>query len=1102
MDFNKARYTITSFVIIVILALIAGCGGGGGGGKGATPGAEETNANISSILISSGSLSFDPDKTSYNVEVDNSVSSLTLTVNPANEGATFTIKGSTVTSGTPFDVPLSVGQNIIQIVVTAENGVTTKTYTLVVTRLAEKSHTADLSGLFISQGTLSPGFDANTTAYNVQVGNAASSISVTPMAAGVNATVTVNGEAVVSGTASSAISLAVGSNTITTVVTAEDGTIQKTYTIVVTRLSSPAEPSHDANLASLTISQGSLTPGFQPNTVAYTAQVPYIITTLTVTPTAAGADSTIRINGGIVLSGSPANAVPLSVGSNTITTVVTAQDGTTTKTYTLVVTRLAEPSHNANLANLTISQGTLTPGFQSNTVSYTAQVQYTVTSLTVTPTASGVNASIRVNGSTVTSGSSSQAIPLSVGSNTITIVVTAEDRVATKTHTIIATRLTEQSHNADLSDLTLSMGTLCPAFNSNTVAYTAEVQNSLTSLTVTPTAAGINASITVNDATIISGMASSAINLDEGANTINIILTAEDGITTKSYTVVVTRLTRSSNNANLANLTISQGVLKPLFQPDITLYSAQVANSIDTITVTPSAAGVNAIITVNTIPVISKNPSSDLVLDIGSNIITIFVTAEDRITSKTYTLTVTRSTPGDTIPPSILSSTPADGATLTTAPTSLIAIFNENIVFTPSMLRVNGLTIEDSLKTCSGNVITIDLSGMTMASDKSYFFTFAGVQDSSGNVMPSKTISFHLQGPPSSWSKIDAGGGHTVAIKGDGSLWAWGSNWVGSVGDGTTTDKIVPTRIGNDNNWDSVSAGAYHTVAIKTDGSLWAWGYNRSGEVGDGTLEWKLAPVRIGTDDDWEIVFAGSMHTVAIKSDGSLWAWGQNSSGELGDGTKERKLVPTRIGTDNNWFFVTAYSAHTVAIKTDGSLWAWGNNLYGQLGDGTNVHRSIPTRIGTANNWSVVSAGLDNRTMAIKRDGSLWAWGYNHHGYLGDGTTENKNVPTRIGTANNWVTLSAGGSHTVALQNDGSIWAWGINYLGELGDGTTTDRLVPTLISNSSGWAAISAGGSHTIALKADRTLWAWGYNLYGQLGTGTRWAAFEPIQVLTVVED
>ncbi len=324
-----------------------------------------------------------------------------------------------------------------------------------------------------------------------------------------------------------------------------------------------------------------------------------------------------------------------------------------------------------------------------------------------------------------------------------------------------------------------------------------------------------------------------------------------------------------------------------------------------------------------------------------------------------------------------------------------------------------------------------------------------------------------------------------TATIGGRTLWAWGWNGGGELGDGTTTNRYSPTRIDTDSDWATVAAGRGHTVAVKTDGTLWAWGSNDHGQLGDGTTTNRYSPTRIGTDSDWATVAVGGNHTVAVKNDGTLWAWGLNSRRQLGDGTVVDKHSPTRIGTDSDWATVAANDTRTVALKTDGNLWTWGDTY-------------DPSGVGFG--WATVAAGY-HFTVAVKTDGSLWAWGHNDHGNLGDGTTIARGLPTRIGTDSDWATVAAGYYFTVAVRTDGSLWAWGLNDVGELGDGTTTDRHSPTRIGTDSDWATVAAApdyGFHSAALKSDGTLWAWGYNAWGRLGDGTTTDRHSPIRIGT----
>ncbi|MFC5470135.1 cadherin-like beta sandwich domain-containing protein [Cohnella suwonensis] len=287
------------------------------------------------------------------------------------------------------------------------------------------------------------------------------------------------------------------------------------------------------HLIGLSLSSGTLSPAFSTDTTAYTATVNE--DSITMTPTLSISNATVIVNGTEVASGSESDAINLNEGNNTITVVVTAQDGTT-KTYTVTVTRAEGASNNADLSGLTLSQGTLAPAFDWDTTSYTAEVGYAVTSLTVTPTTADSNARVTVNGTEVNSGSQSSSINLSESGSTITVVVTAQDGT-TKTYTVTVTKAA--SNNADLSGLSLSIGTVSPSFSASTTSYTVNVDNEITSLTVTPTVADSSARVTVNGQTVTSGSASSSIHLSEGSNTIPIEVTARDGTTKKTYSVTV-----------------------------------------------------------------------------------------------------------------------------------------------------------------------------------------------------------------------------------------------------------------------------------------------------------------------------------------------------------------------------------------------------------------------------------------------------------------------------------------------------------------------------------------------------------------------------------
>ncbi|MFW7189342.1 cadherin-like beta sandwich domain-containing protein [Lysinibacillus sp. BNK-21] len=390
-------------------------------------------------------------------------------------------------------------------------------------------YSADLEGLHLNEGTLSPQFSKEILSYDVNVMNTVSTITVIPNAIDSTATVKVNGNLVSSGATSATIPLNVGSNTILIEVTALNST-KKTYQVKVTRALSS-----NANLISLTLSSGILSPEISSGDSNYTASVENAITSLTITPTTADATAKIKVNGHAVNSGTASNSIPLNVGVNTVTIEVTAEDDTTQRTYTITITRF--PSSNANLSDLTLSTGSYLPVFNGGDFTYTASVENAITSLTVTPTAADATAKIKVNGHAVSSGTASNPIPLNVGQNTVTIEVTAEDKT-TQTYTVTVTRF--PSSNSNLKSLTLNYGILKPSFDSQREKYSVNVDVNVNSIDLTPI-------LDDNDATLmINGLPSSSgkkmtVSLNFGANTIILEITAPDGVTKKKYKVEIYR---------------------------------------------------------------------------------------------------------------------------------------------------------------------------------------------------------------------------------------------------------------------------------------------------------------------------------------------------------------------------------------------------------------------------------------------------------------------------------------------------------------------------------------------------------------------------------
>jgi len=336
------------------------------------------------------------------------------------------------------------------------------------------------------------------------------------------------------------------------------------------------------------------------------------------------------------------------------------------------------------------------------------------------------------------------------------------------------------------------------------------------------------------------------------------------------------------------------------------------------------------------------------------------------------------------------------------------------------------------------------------------------------------------------WQTISAGDYHSLAIKNDGTLWAWGRNTSYEIGDGTDVNRNIPKQIGTANNWVYVHAGYSSSYGIKADGTLWVWGANGSGKLGTGNTNWVIAtPTQIGTATNWLSVSDGWYHTIALKTDGTLWAWGDNEYGQLGDNTTVDKLTPTQIGTATNWQTIETGIYHSLALKTDGTLWFWGSrfNIYG-----TSTQNNSPTQIGTDTNWLKLAGG-QHHCAAIKTNGTLWTWGENSTGQLGDGTTIYRTTPIQVGTATDWLDVSAGTRYTIASKNNLSLWSWGYNYGGVLGLGTSgnnSDVYIPTQVGTSLDSNKISAGGYHALVINNDGFIRGTGSNVVGQIGDGT----------------
>ncbi|MGZ8431920.1 MAG: RCC1 domain-containing protein, partial [Candidatus Deferrimicrobiaceae bacterium] len=298
----------------------------------------------------------------------------------------------------------------------------------------------------------------------------------------------------------------------------------------------------------------------------------------------------------------------------------------------------------------------------------------------------------------------------------------------------------------------------------------------------------------------------------------------------------------------------------------------------------------------------------------------------------------------------------------------------------------------------------------------------------------------------------------------------------------------------------------------KSDGTVWAWGQNLFGQLGDGTSgvnTYKNTPVQVTGLGGVIAIACGSQFTLALTRDHTVWVWGNNFSGVIGDWNIYRagnSPIPVQKSGLAVVAAIAAGEDHALALVRGGSVWTWGSNGWGQLGGGTvnaSSKRWDPQQVLTGAKAIAAGGGsYQNRhSVVIMLDGTAWTFGYNSHGGLGNGTTANSPTPVPVSGLTGATAAAAGRDFTTVLRSDGTVWSWGNNANGQLGDGTNTNRLTPVQVSGLAGVAALVAGGNHTLVLKNDRTVWGWGGNSRGGLGDGTTTHRRTPVQVIGLRE-
>jgi alpha-tubulin suppressor-like RCC1 family protein len=393
---------------------------------------------------------------------------------------------------------------------------------------------------------------------------------------------------------------------------------------------------------------------------------------------------------------------------------------------------------------------------------------------------------------------------------------------------------------------------------------------------------------------------------------------------------------------------------------------------------------------------------------------------------------------------------------------------------------------------CNGTMWTIGINNQGV-----------GVLGVGDDIVFNKSSPVSVVGGFADWCQASAGGYHSLGLRTNGTLWAWGCNYHGRLGDCTLIDRSSPVSVvGGFTDWCQVSAGHKHSLGLRTNGTLWAWGYELFGGLGQACsiLPVETSPVSvIGGYNDWCCIVAGSISHLAIRSNGTLWAWGAGRNRNLGMGNVCDITSPVSVlGGFTDWCQVVG-GYHTLGLRSNGTLWAWGLNCDGQLGTNNDLYPLSPVSVvGGFTDWC--SAAVTNKSsVAVRTNGTLWAWGSNSSGRLGDGTTTSRSSPVSVvGGFTDWCQVVAGYAHTIGVRCNGTLWTWGANNYGQLGDNTTISRSSPVSVIYGFGdWTHLAAGYSSTFVIKSDGTMWGWGYNYKGQLGDGTTTSRSSPVSVV-----
>jgi hypothetical protein len=428
--------------------------------------------------------------------------------------------------------------------------------------------------------------------------------------------------------------------------------------------------------------------------------------------------------------------------------------------------------------------------------------------------------------------------------------------------------------------------------------------------------------------------------------------------------------------------------------------------------------------------------------------------------------------------------------------------------FTPSRTHTSTMTMSATRTRTSTPTATATMTATrTRTSTPTATATMTATRTRTSTPTATATMTATMTSTPQPNQLIAPGGKHTCVLTTAGAVACWGYNLFGQLGNGTTTSSLLPVAVtGLTSGVTNVSAGNLHTCAITASGGLKCWGSN-NGKLGDGTVTQRTTPVDVvGLTSNVIAVSASDVHTCALTSSGGVKCWGSNSSGQLGDGTQTARSAPVDVvGLTSGVVAIATGEYHTCALTSSGGVKCWGMNSSGRLGDGTSTTRNTPVDVVNMTSGVIAITAGDMHTCALKSAGSVsvYCWGYNGSGQVGDGTQTSRNTPALVSELvfSGVAAITAGERHTCARTTAGAVLCWGNNVSGQLGDGSFTTRYVPTaVVGLTSGVAMLVAGEDHTCAITTGNRGMCWGSNFNGEVGDATIIRRNTPVNIIGFV--